>query len=512
MKRAAALVGLLLLVLSVYALSGPGRIDIIDGQYRYEVTRNLIREGRPVLHDRFLGGPAGIDGRYAFYGPAASVAAMPLVWLASEDELGRFLFSFTSALLGALTMALLASFYLLLGITERRAIGWTLAVAFTTLAWPLATSTFDQIQQAFFVLLSAYCAVRSARHDSFYWALGGGLSAGIVLLYQETYVVLVPSLALFLCPPKLTLGQLRAVWRSRRAWAFFLGASLGFAAFVEFNLMRFGSPFTTGKEIVHHPLVGNPILGTLGLLVSPGKSIFLYSPPTILMLLGLRGLWRAKPAIGRAVVVMLLSHFALIACLAFYGGDWGWGPRYLVVTLPLGALGLPYLSFGTAFSRKFVVAGVLAVGLGVQLLALSVDHQRFFFARGLADFFWTDQRFYFQHSALFDRPHELGSLTLPEEARAFLPSPYPAAYTYCIFGNSPAERAASPTWMRQFAVFFLPRPWPLWMSTLAQGGAPNLPIDPARATLCLSLTALLSAAITAAAVRLRRGSETRTGD
>jgi len=417
-----------------------------------------------------------------------------------SDELARFLFSLTSALFGALTMVLLLSFYELLGVQRGRALGWTLAVAFTTLAWPLGTSTFDQLQQAFFVLASAYAAVQSARRDSFYWALLAGLAAGVVILYQETYVVLLPSLALFVIGGKLDRG----LWRSRRVWGFFLAASLGLAAFFEFNLVRFGSALTTGKEVVHHPLVGNPILGTLGLLLSPGKSIFLYSPPTVLMLLGLRGLRQAQPAVARAVTVVVLSHFALIACLAFYGGDWGWGPRYLVVTLPLGALALPFLSFGTARIRRFVVAGVLAVGLVVQLLALSVDHQRFFFARGLPDFFWTDSGFYFRHSALADRLREVSSLgTIPDEARAFLPTPLSGSVTYCIFGNPPAERGQSPTWMKQFGVFYLPRPWPLWMPRLDPA---RVPIDPAHATAWLAALALLGLGLIVAAV----GSRTRT--
>src|SRR5271157_3599776 len=47
--------GIFLLVLAIYVLSSPGRIDIIDGQARYDVAYNWLLEGRPVLRDPWIG-------------------------------------------------------------------------------------------------------------------------------------------------------------------------------------------------------------------------------------------------------------------------------------------------------------------------------------------------------------------------------------------------------------------------------------------------------------------------
>ena len=77
--------GVFLLVLAVYILSGPGRIDIIDGQARYDVSYHLVTEGRPVLGDKWIGPFMSVPGRdglrYSFYGSPGSVFAMPLVAL-----------------------------------------------------------------------------------------------------------------------------------------------------------------------------------------------------------------------------------------------------------------------------------------------------------------------------------------------------------------------------------------------------------------------------------------------
>ena len=45
----AASVGIGLLVFGLYAITGPGRIDMIDGQIRYEAAVRWLQEGRPLI-------------------------------------------------------------------------------------------------------------------------------------------------------------------------------------------------------------------------------------------------------------------------------------------------------------------------------------------------------------------------------------------------------------------------------------------------------------------------------
>src|SRR5689334_20259349 len=46
-----ALAGLSLVVFAVVALTGPGRIDIEDGQTRFEAGRSLVEHGDPAIRD-----------------------------------------------------------------------------------------------------------------------------------------------------------------------------------------------------------------------------------------------------------------------------------------------------------------------------------------------------------------------------------------------------------------------------------------------------------------------------
>src|SRR5262245_33050467 len=109
--------GLFLLVAAVYSLASPGRIDMIDGQYRFEVARNIVRNRSTQVRDPFLTAAApGLTGRYAPYGLSGSVVGVPLILLArvtGRPTLNReqFFFAFTSPLFGAATAALLFAFY-----------------------------------------------------------------------------------------------------------------------------------------------------------------------------------------------------------------------------------------------------------------------------------------------------------------------------------------------------------------------------------------------------------------
>src|SRR5215469_11403674 len=194
-----------LVVLGIYSLSSPGRIDIIDGQARFDVAYNWLVTGRPIMRDNLIGPLMSVPGRhglhYSYYGAPASIFAMPLVWLglytsAPAIQPSQFLFSLTSAIIGAGIAPILFLFYLELGVTRRKAFAWTMVSSFATLVWPSSTSTFDNAQHAFFALAAVYFGFLSARRKSVRFAVLGGLMGGILVLYQEYFLLIIPALAL----------------------------------------------------------------------------------------------------------------------------------------------------------------------------------------------------------------------------------------------------------------------------------------------------------------------------
>jgi hypothetical protein len=493
--RLVTALGIALFVAAVYIASAPGRIDIIDGQYRFEVARNMVEDYSIQLRDMYLGNAIdGVLGAYSPYGVSGSLTGVPLIVLAdlvgpASMDRRMFFFSFTSGVLGALTAGVLFFFLTELSVAPRPALAWTLVASFATLAFPVATSTFDQTQHGFFILCACLGAYMSARHDSNGWAVVAGAALAFLVNFQITYVILIPTLAVAaLAAPSASAAERRRGFE--RAALVVFGGAAGVLIWAGINKFRFDT-FVGGVEmnVRHPPARGNPLIGLPALLVSPGKSLFLYSPPTIAALIGLRGLFKREPRLVQAVAATCLVHLAMVSSLTFYGGDWCWGPRYFVSVLPLIALGFGFLDL-TRRSMRVLLPTLVTLGLVVQALALTVDHHRFFYGNSLPTFFWYQQPgYYFSHSALFERPAEVAEslrVGVPREAVEFRPGPYPEFLSYAVFGGWGHPGLAPPAWMRYYQVFWLPRPWPLWLPRVS--GAK--PVSTSRALLTVSVMAL----------------------
>jgi hypothetical protein len=511
--------GVFFAVLAVYVLVNPGHIDLIDGQIRYEVTMNWLLLGRPIVLDpglvRLMGATQPNGSTYSHYGAGASVAAMPLVWLGTfhddpPGEATRFMFSLTTSIFGALAAGILYLFYAELGVPARRALAWTGVAAFTTLLWPASETIFDNAQHACLVLLAVLLGFVSSKRRSTHFAMLGGLVAGLLLTYQEYFVLIIPLLAFstfdsnfgvrdgrkgrarallrpfrlllkldvqgaireFKSPLGLSPEEVSAFHHACRRFGFFLLATLvGAALALDYNYLRFGSVLDSAKlrHGAHHdyPLFGNPLSGLLTLLVSPGKGILFYSPPIVLGIAGIRRLWRHKPQVAFIVVAVSAVLVLFISTISFPGGEWCWGPRYLTPLVLLWALAFPFIPIKFT-QKRGMVTSIVGLGLIVQCMAVSVENQRFFFERGLEDFFWAkDPWFYFKHSALLARPGE---------ALALIKGPPPGASFFNSYNNPPTyttlgppkgvPRSQAPSWMRRFKVFYVPRPWPFWMWTI----------------------------------------------
>lgn len=136
------------------------------------------------------------------------------------------------------------------------------------------------------------------------------------------------------------------------------------------NAVRFGSPLNSGyaDEGFTTPFY----VGLYGLLLSTGKSVFLFSPITLLGLAGLRWLWRRRPAetlLAGGVFLVTILYYA--PWWAWYGG-WSWGPRFLVPVLPFLVLPIGALLLERRWARPATIVLALA-GLGIQLLGALID-------------------------------------------------------------------------------------------------------------------------------------------
>lgn len=493
--------GIFLLSLAIYILLSPGRIDIIDGQFRYEVAHSLISHGSAALFDPALlhWGLPGVDGlRYSSYGLSGSLIAGPLLFVSQllapgSRDLEQAMFAMTSPLLAAATLGYLYAIYRSFGASVYSAMGWTFVFGFATLFMPLATSVFDQAQNAFCVLVSFYYAYAANRKRLSWQAVLGGAAFIALINYKEAYIVLWPGL---LWAAGLRPGTALLQIKTNRTVQIYIAAGIvGLALWIAYNMIRFGQPFLPYISGAHPPLFGNTLIGLINLTISPGKGLLWYSPASLLAIFGWKVFWKKHPDLAGGIAIAIGLWTLLIASLSFSGGDWCWGPRYWVPVLPLIALAAPFVRFSRN-AGKITAALVIGTSLGIQCLAISVDHQRFFFARSLPPFFWYENSlFYLNHSALSARLTELTELKDPytyKLSTPFRPGPHPELLTYTIFGPSSAkELSQGDVWMQRYPVFSLPRPWPLWTAAIDDSHIKSLRQQAIGCTLAIALGGMM---------------------
>jgi len=472
--------GCFLLLLGLFLFTHPGRIDMLDGQYRYDVSRNILDQHGPVLTDpQLTQWPAPKNPKtgtpYSYYTAPASLLPLPLMalgrlFLGAKVASDRFSFSLVSAFVGALIAPLLLMFYRRLGVSLKRSIGWALAFSVTTLWWPFAETIFDQCQHGVVLLAMVIAAFDTARDRRWMAALLAGLLGGLLFNYRTPFIFLLPFVPLYWRTEFRKVGvEKRVAFQLNAVYA--AGIGVGVVGFLFYNWIRFGQP---GMPAYYGavPTLGSPVFGFLTLMVSPGKGVFWFSPPLILGVAGLAGMLKPYRALAILIVSVSLMHIAEMSCLTFAGGDWCWGPRYMVPLLPLWALAFPFVS--RSVFPKVAVLAVLFLGLVVQVIGNAVDYHRFFYFRRLSSNFWLDSYAYFKRSQLASRPAEiLETVSERNVTRPLVNSNPTNEATYCPFG--PSEKVDPQEWQKQFRIFYLPRPWWGWVSQVPEE---QRPVDP----------------------------------
>jgi hypothetical protein len=391
---------LVLFLLCVYALTAAGRVISGDGEAMYQTTRALLTRGRLAIEARPESAPGRGGQYYSKYGLGQSAVQAPFVvagqvagklFGARDDTPARFAAGLANS---GVTAALALVVWLTLrelGCGRGAATAGTLITALATPLWPYARADFSEPLQATSLLAVFYCLLRYRRVPHATWAGLAGAAAGVAFLTKAATMVVLPPLALYF------VFALWEQWRRRgreggsaavlvRLVRHVLAAGAPFvlcgALQAALNLYRFGSvtEFGYGDE----PATGftTPVLaGIHHLLISSGKGLFLFAPPVVLGLLSLPWLARRRPAEASAIALVFLCELLYFARWWAWHGDWCWGPRYMVVTIPFVMLGwAPILAGwrGVPVLARGLAGLLIVAGVAVSMLGVLVDYGAYY--------------------------------------------------------------------------------------------------------------------------------------
>jgi hypothetical protein len=251
----------------------------------------------------------------------------------------------------------------------RRSLSWAVAIAalFTlaSIAWPYAKIGMDTTFMAAIMVAFALAVWARGRLTAWAWGLTG-FAAGAAAATKAYSVLALIALAVLLAPTFLGLDRRRQL---RLGAAVLVPILLWGVAIAAYNAARFSGITDFGYSEAAWTL--SMPLNFIGLLVSPGKGLFLYSPLVVLGLLGVPRMWRADRSLTAALLTLLVILTAVSASSSFWG-DEVWGPRYLVPAA--WTLLVPIAWWADSLTRRRVLTGVAVLGIGIQLVAVSVQY------------------------------------------------------------------------------------------------------------------------------------------
>ena len=327
--------------------------------------------------------PLGRDGK--IYGitpigpplvlvPGAAISALTHRYARTQDPLVRPLAThLASAALGAITAVLFFLLLVDLGVRMRTASACTAILALATTTWVYAHYPYSEVLQLACFLGLFRATLRTANDPVRREALWLGAWAG--MLFDTKYVF-----ALAIVGAAFVVGW---ALRARRAelLTVLLWAAISSTPFVilalGYNYARWGAVTATGYGPYLDAFFGGSLFdGAWGMLASPNKSAFLYSPPLLLAALGAPAAFRAVPRLGLAMLALVVPTFLVYCSYRSWSGDYAWGPRFFVWMVPVLLIPMAWFVDQLGRWRRGFVAAVVGAGICVQLLgcALYWDH------------------------------------------------------------------------------------------------------------------------------------------
>jgi hypothetical protein len=356
-----------------------------DANVTYVTTRTLWEEHRLDIE---LDAPpyffAVRDGKKYGIAPLGNVVAMLPSYLIQkrltrnprldEAQVAALASHFVPALLMAAAAALFFRLARRRGASPRLALLLTATLSFGTICFIYARVAYAEALQTFALLLLVERTLAQGDRLTLPGMALVGLAAGVLFNAKIVNAVLLPLCAAYLLWAHLRDPARRNVKRVALAGGV---ALLTFAPFfavaVWHNWVKTGTLYRSGHEGQADFFGGDLYAALYGFLLSPGKSLFLYSPPLLLGLVGLRAAWRRGRAEMLLLVAICVVTLLVHAKFRIWHGGFCWGPRYLVPLTPLLLLlALPWLAAalgrGRVWLRRTALGALLGAGLAVQLL------------------------------------------------------------------------------------------------------------------------------------------------
>ncbi len=151
-----------------------------------------------------------------------------------------------------------------------------------------------------------------------------------------------------------------------------------------YNYWRFENIFQSGYGDMSIFSVVRFKDGLIGQLFSPGKSLFLYFPATVLAFFAVKNIYKKYQKLMLLFCLIVIINILFYSLIKFWHGDLGWGLRYQYLILPLISIVAGYF-FTRGLNLKVLALAktILALGFLINLppLLINMADWRYFVGR-----------------------------------------------------------------------------------------------------------------------------------
>jgi tetratricopeptide (TPR) repeat protein len=382
----------------------------------YQATASLWQRGDLSIETTDVNTRvAGRNGRfYGIVNAGQSIASVPLYgagrflgkvlgdravgrWLAGPliertpqvrwgGEIEIFFVNLFNAFVTALLCAVFFLFSMRTGARARTSLAATLLLGFTTYVGGSSSGYFQHGAETLLIFAAFYFLFVDSQVPRARTRLAAALMIVLMVQFRFASALAIPAL----------LGyHFLTVWRRTRpsaARAFaesmplIAGTGLAFAAHAAVQYLKFGTIGFVGNYATVS--FDAPLTQSLrGFLLSPGDSIFLFTPLLVLVPWTFREFNRRFTALSLFLFAQLAITLIAFGMNHNWHGMWCFGPRYLTLLVPLLMLPLA-LWLQDRGRRAWIVTSMLGLaGLWMQLIDVAVNywlvalHERYLDAR-----------------------------------------------------------------------------------------------------------------------------------
>ena len=388
-KKSLISIFIFLFFFMIYILTSSGSVHVtVDGTVRYVVTKNIVDSGNVSIPEdlgRYMG-TMGSNGKYySWYGIGQSALMVPLYVIGKAVANPEFMVSLFNPLLTSITCVVIFLFCLTLGYSSRTSVIVTLMYGLGTIAWPQSKGPFEHPLETTLILLSIFLVHLHVRNESYPKLILSAVLLGIAFITRVPTLLTIFPVLLY-----LLLSHIR-----KQTFVLFFKEAIIYGMtlvpfgifFLYYNYVRFGDVFETGYSKAFNQLgidtFSTPLhVGLCGLILSPGKGFFLYSPIAILFILVVGNFYKKNKGLTIAFLTLISAYVLFHSKYYAWHGDWSWGPRRLTVLTPFLIIPLGEL-FESGMLKKFIhlkilVVLLLAVSILIQIAAVTVNLNKYF--------------------------------------------------------------------------------------------------------------------------------------